>query len=108
MIALLTPKKDEFLKKAGIEVDFPDILTFEFNRENVERVIWTARDLPFELVEERYIYGSPDEVMEKIEKFILAGAEHFVLTPLVQHKHYMENLRLIAEKAIPYLRDAYD
>ena len=108
MIALLSPKRDEFLKRAGVEVDFPDILTFEFNRENVERVIEVARDLPFELVEARYIYGSPDEVIGKIEKFISAGVEHFVLTPLVRHTHYMENLELLAENVIPYLRDVYD
>ncbi|WP_456370860.1 LLM class flavin-dependent oxidoreductase [Geoglobus sp.] len=107
MIALLSPKRDEFLRKAGVEVDFPDLLEFEFNRENVKRLIEAAKLVPFELVEERYIYGSPEDVIDKIERFISAGATHFVLTPLVRDVHYMDNLRLIAERVIPYLREEY-
>ncbi|AKG90887.1 Coenzyme F420-dependent N5,N10-methylene tetrahydromethanopterin reductase [Geoglobus ahangari] len=108
MIALLSPKRDEFLRKTGVEVDFPDILRFEFTRENVRRALEVAKEIPFDLVEERYIYGSPDEVVEKIERFISAGVEHFVLTPLVSHTAYMDNLKLIAERVIPYVREEHD
>ncbi len=108
MLALLSPRRNEFLKKIGIEVDFPDLITFEFNKENVRKVLEKAKDIPFDLIEGRYIYGDPDNVIERMERFIKAGVEHFVLTPLVQEKYYMENLKLLSEKVIPYLREAYD
>ena len=103
MLALISPRRNEFLKKIGIEVDFPDLIKFEFNRENVRKVLEKAKELPFDLVEERYIYGDPDSVIGKMERFAKAGVEHFVLTPLVQEKYYMENLKLLAEKVIPHL-----
>ncbi len=84
LLSLLSPRRNDFLKEVGISVDFPDLLGFEFNAENVRRVLEIAKKIPFELVEERFIYGSYEEVIEKMERFIKAGVEHFVLTPLVQ------------------------
>ncbi len=108
LLSLLSPRRDDFLKELGISVDFPDLLGFEFNAENVKRVLEVAKKIPFELVEERFIYGSYEEVIDKMERFIKAGVEHFVLTPLVQEKYYMENLKLLAEKVLPYMRENYD
>ena len=106
-IALLSPFRGEFLKKVGIdEKDLPpNILHFTFTKENVEKLLNVAKQIPFELVERRYFYGSPEDVAERMEKFIKAGVEHFVLTPLVRHNYYLECVRLIAEKVLPLLRE---
>ncbi len=104
-IALLSPRRDEFLRDIGLEVDFPDILGFEFNEMNVRKVLSAAEKVPFEAVQDRYIYGSPDDVIERLEKFISAGVRHFVIAPLVQERYYMENIRLLSERVIPFLKE---
>ncbi len=106
-IALLSPFRGEFLRKAGIDEKElpPNILKFTFNKENVERLLNVAKELPFELVEKRYFYGAPEDVADRIEKFARAGVEHFVLTPLVKHTYYLECVKLIAERVLPIVRE---
>ncbi len=106
-IALLSPFRRVFLEKVGIDDrDLPpDIINFTFTRENVEKLIAVAKEIPFELVENRYIYGSPEEVAERMSKFLKAGVEHFVLTPLVRHTYYLQCVKLIAEKVVPMLKE---
>ncbi len=104
-VALLSPFRKKFLDEIGIdekELDFPHLMKFAFNKENVKKLLQWAEKIPFEAVENRYIFGSPDEVTDRLAGFVEAGARHIVLTPLVQHKHYTRNVRMIAERVIPY------
>ncbi|RLI77926.1 LLM class flavin-dependent oxidoreductase, partial [Archaeoglobales archaeon] len=52
-----------------------------------------------------FIYGTPDDVVSRIEEFVKAGAEHFVLTPLVRHSDYIPTVKLIAEEVMHYFKD---
>ncbi|RLI79529.1 LLM class flavin-dependent oxidoreductase [Archaeoglobales archaeon] len=106
-ISLLSPLRNVFLEKAEInekELPFPNLLEFAFNEENVKKVLEFARKIPFELVEERFIFGNPSQVIERLDEFVKAGVRHFVLTPLVQHHKYLDVAKLISEKVIPYFR----
>lgn len=106
-ISLLSPVRNVFLEKAGIDekdLPFPNLLEFAFNEENVKKVLEFTKKIPFELVEERFIFGNPSQVIERLDEFIKAGVRHFVLTPLVQHHKYLDVAKLISEKIIPYFR----
>ncbi|MBI4591499.1 MAG: LLM class flavin-dependent oxidoreductase [Candidatus Rokubacteria bacterium] len=46
-----------------------------------ERLMGTHR--PFELLQQCYFVGTPDDIMERIRRFQEAGLEYLVLTPLV-------------------------
>ncbi len=108
VVALLSPFRKNFLEKIGIDesdLDFPHLMKFTFNSENVRKLLEWARKIPFEAVEERYIFGTADEIIERISGFVKAGARHFVLTPLVQHRYYKENIRMIGERVLPYFRE---
>jgi len=108
VVALLSPFRRRFLEKIGIDEDelgFPHLMEFAFNEDTVSRLLEWARRIPFEVVEDRYIFGSPDDVIDRLSRFAEAGARHFVLTPLVQHRHYLDTVRRIAKKVMPYFRD---
>ncbi len=103
-ISLLSPTRDQFLERVGIDVDFPDLFKFTFSKESVKRVLEVAKLLPFDLIEDRFIFGNPEQVIERLYDFVQAGVEHFVLSPLVQHNKYIETLKLISKDVIPYFR----
>jgi len=106
LLAVMSPARKYFLKKAGIdEPDLPDLLKFTFNRETISKAIEIGKKIPFEVVKDRFIFGTPDDVIEKLEAFLKAGAEHFVLTPLVRHSDYIPTVRTLSEKVIPYFRN---
>jgi len=106
LLAVMSPARKYFLKKAGIdEPDLPDLLKFTFNRETISKAIEIGKKIPLEVVKDRFIFGTPDDVIEKLEAFLKAGAEHFVLTPLVRHSDYIPTIRTLSEKVIPYFRN---
>jgi phthiodiolone/phenolphthiodiolone dimycocerosates ketoreductase len=109
VVALLSPLRRKFLEKVGIdenELGFPHLMDFTFNENNVSKLLDWAKRIPFEIVEDRYIFGSPDDVIDRLSKFAEAGAQHFVLTPLVQHKYYLDTVRRIADKVMSYFKNS--
>ena len=107
LISLMSPARKQFLSKTVLEaLDLPDLFGFTFNRETISKAVEMAKKLPFEAVEHRFIYGTPDDVIARIEKFVKAGAEHFVLTPLVRHIDYIPTVKLIAEEVMPYFKES--
>ena len=108
VVALLSPFREKFLEKAGIgekDLNFPHLIGFTFNAENIKKILEWAKKIPFEIVEDRYIFGSPDDVTDRLAKFVEAGARHIVLTPLVQHKYYLRNVEMLGKKVLPYFRN---
>lgn len=107
LISLLSPLRKTFLEKVGIDekdLPFPNLLEFTFNEENVKKVLEFANKVPFDLIEDRFIFGNPSQVVERLNEFVKAGVRHFILTPLVQHHKYLDVVRLIAERVIPQFR----
>ncbi len=95
----------EELRRRGIEV--PEDLSLEkfvYTPENVKRVIDFASKISFDDVEDFYVWGSPETCIDKLEKWIKAGAEHIVLVALVSEKHRDMQYRLYGEKIIPYFK----
>lgn len=54
----------------------------------------------FEKIKQRGAYGSPETVIDQIEKFVEAGVKHFVLVPFPQ-KGTLNSIQLYAEKVLP-------
>jgi alkanesulfonate monooxygenase SsuD/methylene tetrahydromethanopterin reductase-like flavin-dependent oxidoreductase (luciferase family) len=57
-------------------------------------------DIPLEIVDKCGIFGTPDDCIEKIEKYISKGVSWFISQGLSQ-----PNLQFFAEKVITYFRD---
>lgn len=104
---LLSPTKEKYLESIGYIGEVPDVgdlFSFEFNEENVKRMLKEVGKIPFEALEERYLVGTPEMCIERIEKYIEAGCRHIILTPLVSRKHYCDMLDLISRKVIGYFK----
>jgi alkanesulfonate monooxygenase SsuD/methylene tetrahydromethanopterin reductase-like flavin-dependent oxidoreductase (luciferase family) len=73
---------------------------------NVKELLNQVKDIPLEAVEELFVFGSPDECIEGIEKFIKAGTRHFALALLVPPPRLMPTLKMYHEKVISYFKDS--
>jgi len=96
----------EELKKRGIEV--PEELSLEkfvYTPENVKKAVEYASKVAFEDIEDFYVWGSPESCIEKLEKWVKAGAQHIVLVALVSEKHRDIQYKLYGEKIIPYFKE---
>jgi len=60
--------------------------------------------VPPEAIDDFFVYGSPDDCIEQIERYLKAGVKHFIVAMLVQLKIMKETLQLYAEKVVPYFR----
>ena len=66
-------------------------------------------DVPLEAIEkwkiEKRIFGTPDECMEKIEKYIEAGVRHFIFgIHAANEDGFFNAIKLYGEKVIPYFK----
>ncbi|MBO8182851.1 MAG: LLM class flavin-dependent oxidoreductase [Archaeoglobus sp.] len=110
-LALMSPARKQFLSAAGIDVEkldklgIPDLFGFTFSEDKVKRAVELAKQIPFDAVKHRFVFGTADDVIQKIEEFSKAGAEHFVFTPLVRHSDYIPTIRRLAEKVLPYFKE---
>ena len=108
MLFMLSPKKREYLESIGYKGEVPDVgnlFSFEFNEENVERLLKAAEKIPFEVIEKRYLVGTPEMCIERIEEYIKAGCKHIIFTPLVSRKHYCDMFDLICREIISYFNE---
>jgi len=75
------------------------------NQENIARLLEHTVDVvPSEAIDKFFVYGSPDDCIEGIERYLKAGVKHFIVAMLVQLKIMKETLQLYAEKVVPYFR----
>ena len=110
-LALMSPARKQFLSAAGIDVEkldklgIPDLFGFTFSEDKVKRAVELAKQIPFDAVTHRFVFGTADDIIARIEEFSKAGAEHFVFTPLVRHSDYIPTIRRLADKVLPYFKE---
>ncbi len=79
--ALLTPST--YFEKHGYEhplgKKFYGLTDFVPSRLTKEEVLDAIEKVPLEVVQESYIFGTPEEVTDQLKGFIDAGLEHFVI-----------------------------
>jgi len=64
-----------------------------------------AKKLPDEVVEKSpFLFGTPDDVISKLDEFAKAGCRHFVMNFQVSPRVLKETSQLFAEKVIPYFK----
>jgi phthiodiolone/phenolphthiodiolone dimycocerosates ketoreductase len=77
---------DWFYKKYGYSHPFGDgyigLYQYISTRLNREKTLEAIEKIPMELVEKYFLFGTPDEVIKKIEEYIKIGLNHIVFTNL--------------------------
>lgn len=76
-----------------------------FNKEAANKLLEKAKEIPDEVVDKSpIIFGAPDDVIEKIEKYIEAGVRHFITPFFVSPKMMEETCSLFAKEVISYFK----
>ncbi|MHA1430039.1 MAG: LLM class flavin-dependent oxidoreductase [Candidatus Freyarchaeota archaeon] len=102
-------KKVGTLKKVGLEVPEEFGLDkFTYSPESIRSVIDFASKVPFEAIEDRFIYGTPDECIDRIDKLYKVGNYYFVCILLVPTKHRKSQYEIWGKKIIPYFKEQYE
>jgi phthiodiolone/phenolphthiodiolone dimycocerosates ketoreductase len=104
MMLLSRPR---ILEKMGFKpptYDFEMTFKLVFPRD-AEAWLAKAKELPDEVVEKSpFLYGTPDDVIEKIDRFVKAGCRHFVMNFQVSPRILRETCELFADKVIAYFK----
>jgi len=67
-------------------------------------VSWTREeDVPLDAIDRCFVFGTPDDCISKVEKYIEAGVRHFIALPLLPQS--ISNLKLYAEKVVSYFKE---
>lgn len=105
MMLLSRPR---ILKKMGFippTYDFEMTFKLVFPRDG-ESWLEKSKELPDEVVEKApFLFGTPDDIIDKIDKFIKAGCRHFVMNFQVSPNILKETCQLFAEKVIAYFKE---
>jgi alkanesulfonate monooxygenase SsuD/methylene tetrahydromethanopterin reductase-like flavin-dependent oxidoreductase (luciferase family) len=79
---------------------------FISNQENVAQLLGYTMDVvPPEAIDDFFVYGSPDDCIAGIERYLKAGVKHFIVAMFVRLKMMKETLQLYAEKVVPYFKE---
>lgn len=106
---LLSAYWPETLKKVGIEVPEEFGLDkFTYSPNSIKKIIEFAKKVPFDAIEDRFIYGTPDNCIERIDNLYKAGNCYFVCILLVPTKQRKDQYELWGKKIIPYFKEQYE
>ncbi|MDF2957824.1 MAG: Flavin-dependent oxidoreductase [Candidatus Alkanophagales archaeon MCA70_species_1] len=95
------------LRRYGVEVPEEFKITkMPLDESSARKLLEFAKKLPDEVIEHRFIYGSPERCIEMIEEFIKAGVQQFCLPLLVRYENMKDTLKLFAEEVIKYFKEA--
>jgi phthiodiolone/phenolphthiodiolone dimycocerosates ketoreductase len=104
-IATLSKGAQHLKLRGSIPEEF-QLHRFISNQENVAQLLGHTMDVvPTEAIDEFFVYGSPDDCIEGIERYLKAGVKHFIVAMFVRLKTMKETLQLYAEKVVPYFKE---
>jgi len=99
----LTPKLLE-----GYDVELPSkelhISRFVFNPKTVSKLLGEVQKIPFKPIEDIFVFGTPDDCIGKLEKYVKAGARHFLLNFFVPPKLGKSMMQFYADNVISHFR----
>ncbi len=100
----LTPR---LLKDYGVEPPPEDlhISQFVFNPKTVPKLIEEVQKIPPKPVEDIFVFGTPEDCITGIEKYVEAGVKHFLLNFFAPPKLSSSMMQFYAENVLSYFQD---
>jgi len=78
---------------------------FTYSHKGTKQFLNKIKDIPFKAVKTRSIFGTTEDCIDQLEKYIKAGARHIIIRPQSRQPKIREKfLRSYAEKILPYFR----
>ncbi|MHA1271448.1 MAG: LLM class flavin-dependent oxidoreductase [Candidatus Helarchaeota archaeon] len=109
IMSVFTMRKEianEYNLKFPDGVNFHNIVTYNSiidMKKKQRKVFELTQNVPISLIKDMCAFGPVDNVISKIETFISAGVEFFVL--LFIGSNYLDQIKLFSEKILPYFRE---
>ena len=104
MMLLSRPRIMEKLGFQPPTFDFEMTFKLVFPRDG-ESWLARSREIPDEVVEKApFLWGVPDDIIDKIDKFVGAGCSNFVVNFQVPRRVLKKTCQLFAEKVMPYFK----
>ncbi len=104
LLLLTRPRILEAIGYTPPTYDFEMTFKLVFPRD-AEAWLAKAKELPDEVVEKSpIVFGTPDDFIERFDKYIKAGCRHFVMNFQVSPKVLKDTVQLFAEKVIAYFK----
>ncbi len=101
--------RPRIIERLGYSVptrEFEMTSSLVFNSEVSRRLLEAAQALPDEVVDKSpVIFGAPDEVIGKLEKYVKAGVRHFISPFFVSPRLMKETCQLFAEKVMVHFKE---
>ena len=104
MMLLSRPR---ILEKIGFkpptyDIEMTDKLVFP---QDGQAWLAKAKELPDEAVEKApFLFGTPADIIEKLDKFVKAGCQHFVMNFQVSPRVLKDTCQLFAGRVMPYFK----
>lgn len=99
----------EMIKKLGFNIPKLDFSQAEFvpNSKNYSNLIKLTKKIPDEIIDDLFAFGSPDDVIDKIEDFIkIGGCEYFILCPEIM-PNSRSFLKLFSDEILPFINKKF-
>jgi phthiodiolone/phenolphthiodiolone dimycocerosates ketoreductase len=97
------------LEKSGLKIP-PNfsLKKFTYSQKMITQIIeYAQKHVPFDIIEQQYIWGSPTNCIEKLEKWIKSGVNYFVIVAFVSEKYREAQYKFWGNHILPYLREQY-
>lgn len=101
------PLHKELLKDYGVKLpDELDLLHFVFNPETVQKLLEAVKEIPYKPIEEIFVFGTPDDCIDKLEDYAKAGARHFLIILFAPAELSKSMMQFYSNEVISYFRSA--
>lgn len=95
-------------RKLGYDVTDEYDMTFRLvmKPQTTSALLEKAKQLPDEILDKAPVFfGTKDDIINGIEKYVKVGVRHFVVNFYVRPDMLKDNLKLFAEEVIPYFKE---
>ncbi len=101
----------KILEKMGAVKDSKELSRFRLSKlvytpQTTREFQEVAKSIPFDKVKSRAVFGTPDDCIGQIEKYVEAGARHIIVRPQSKDPKIREKfLKIISDKILPYFKN---
>jgi alkanesulfonate monooxygenase SsuD/methylene tetrahydromethanopterin reductase-like flavin-dependent oxidoreductase (luciferase family) len=97
------------LEKAGLNISHNfSLKKFTYSQKMITQIIeYAQKHIPFEIIEQQYLWGSPASCIEKLEKWIQSGVNYFVIVAFVSEKYREAQYKFWGNHILPYMREQH-
>jgi len=103
MLLVLTPR---LLEDYGVQLPLSElhISRFVFNPETVQKLLEAVKEIPYKPIEDIFVFGTPDDCIAKLEKYVKAGVRHFLLNFFAPPELSKSMIGFYASKVLSYFQ----